>query len=72
MISANEGVVTSRDNSFTVAGQSGRVCELFSVKASFIKNKFKTVLSNGSQLIDPIYQDDNTELMEQDNQIIGL
>lgn len=72
VISANEGVVTSRDNSFTVAGQSGRVCELFSVKASFIKNKFKTVLSNGSQLIDPIYQDDNTELMEQDNQIIGL
>lgn len=72
VISANEGVVTSRDNSYTVAGQSGRVSELFSVKASFIKNKFKTVLSNGSQLIDPIYQDDNTELMEQDNQIIGL
>lgn len=72
VISANDGVVTSRDNSYTVAGRSGRVCELFSVKASFINNKFKTVLSNGAQVINPIYQDDNTELIEQENQIIGL
>ena len=72
VISANDGVVTSRDNSYTVAGRSGRVSELFSVKASFINNKFKTVLSNGAQVINPIYQDDNTELIEQENQIIGL
>lgn len=72
VISANDGVVNSRDNSYTVAGQSGRVCELFSVKASFINNKFKTVLSNGAQVINPIYKDDNTELIEQENQIIGL
>ena len=72
VISANEGVVTSRDNSYTVAGQSGRVSELFSVKASFINNKFKTVLSNGMQVINPIYKDENTELTEQENQIIGL
>lgn len=72
VISANEGVVTSRDNSYTVAGQSGRVSELFSVKASFINNKFKTVLSNETQVINPIYKDENTELTEQENQIIGL
>ena len=72
VISANEGFVTSRDNSYTLAGHTGRVCELFSVKASFIKNTFKTVLSNETQIIDPIYQDEKTELIEQENQIIGL
>ena len=72
VISANEGFVTSRDNSYTLAGHTGRVCELFSVKASFIKNTFKTVLTNETQIIDPIYQDEKTELIEQENQIIGL
>ena len=72
VISANDGVVTSRDNSYTVAGQSGRVCELFSVKASFINNKFKTVLSNGAQVINPIYKDDKKELIEEEKQIIWV
>lgn len=72
IISANEGAVCAKSSEFTVAGHSGRIAELFGVKAEFIGNKFKTLLSNGTEQHIPVYKDDKTELIQIDNTVYGL
>lgn len=72
IISANEGNVSACENNFTVAGHSGRVAELFGVKAEFTNNKFTTLLTNGGEQLVPIYQDEKTVLTQDNNTVYGF
>ena len=72
VISANGGTVASTGNTFTVSGKSGRIAELFDVKASFVQNKYKSNIKDSVTLITPVYKNKNTKLTEKDNEQSGF
>ena len=72
VISANGGTVASTGNTFTVSGKSGRIAELFDVKASFVQNKYKSNIKDSVTLIAPVYKNKNTKLTEKDNEQSGF
>ena len=72
VISANGGTVASTGNTFTVSGKSGRIAELFDVKASFVQNKYKSNIKDSVTPITPVYKNKNTKLTEKDNEQSGF
>ncbi|MBC6713412.1 hypothetical protein [Treponema sp. Marseille-Q3903] len=72
VISANGGTVASTGNTFTVSGKSGRIAELFDVKASFVQNKYKSNIKDSVTMITPVYKNKNTKLTEKDNEQSGF
>jgi len=67
IISASEGNASLTENNLLVSGNSGRIAELFGVKANFTKNNFKAQLKNSSEKIIPVFCNDATVITQADN-----
>ena len=72
VISADNGNINAKRNEFLINGGSGRIAELFSVKALFVENTFKARLSDSSNKNQPIYFDKATKLTDSKNERSGF
>ena len=72
IISADGGNISSQKNEFLVTGGTGRIAELFGVKASFKDNSFKARLTNNTSKIQPLYTNKATKLTEENNSVQGF
>ena len=72
IISADGGNVSVNKNEFLVTGSTGRIAELFGVKASFKDNSFKARLTNTASKIQPVYVNKATKLTEENNSVQGF
>jgi len=72
IISADGGNVSVNKNEFLVTGSTGRIAELFGVKASFKDNSFKARLTNTASKIQPVYVNKTTKLTEENNSVQGF
>ena len=70
-ISATEGNISCSENTFLITGNSGRIMELFGIKATLSKNIFKMSINSGVN-VNPIYKNDSTVLTESENQKIAF
>ena len=71
VISADGGSVNASKNEFMINGGTGRIAELFGVKAVFKDNSFKSCLSTASKVI-PIYTNKATALADEKNIVQGF
>lgn len=72
VISANEGYATISNNTLSVSGVSGRISELFGVKATVTDNTFKAQLQNSSENLIPVYTNSSTTLTYSGNILYGF
>lgn len=72
IISATDGNVSARNNKFFITGRTGRIAELFGVKASFVENKFNGNFLSSSDAQSPIFKNKTTTLTDKDNEKIGF
>ncbi len=72
IISADGGNVTAQKNEFLVTGSTGRIAELFGVKATFKDNGFKARLTNTASKIQPVYVNKATRLVDENNSLQGF
>ena len=72
IISADGGNISSQKNEFLVTGGTGRIAELFGVKASFKDNSFKARFTNNTSKIQPLYTNKATKLTEENNSVQGF
>lgn len=71
IISANEGNLNASENEFMVSGKTGRIAELFKVKAKLTLNKFKAQLQS-ERLVEPIYTNTPGNLTLSENETYGF
>lgn len=67
IISSNEGYATVDENTLSVSGMSGRIAELFGVKATFTDNVYKAQLQNSTENIQPVFVNSTTAFTESGN-----
>ena len=72
IISADGGNVNINKNEFLVTGSTGRIAELFGVKASIKENNFKARLTNTASKIQPVYVNKATKLVDENNSVQGF
>ena len=72
VLSATDGTLSATDNTFSVTGKSGRIAELFGVRANFTDNTFKAQLENNGQKTYPVYKNEATVLTESGNMVYGF
>lgn len=72
VISADGGSINAAKNEFMVSGASGRIAELFGVKAEFHQNIFKSRLTNTTSKVDPIYVNKSASLIDDKNERQGF
>lgn len=67
VISADGGSINALNNEFMISGGTGRIAELFGVKAAFKNNTFKARLTNAKTKILPLYADKAATLTDEKN-----
>ena len=72
VISADGGSLNASKNEFMINGASGRIAELFGVKAEFRENIFKSRLTNTTSKVDPIYVNKSATLIDEKNERQGF
>ena len=72
VLSATEGTLEATNNSFAVTGRSGRVAELFAVRAKMTNNKLRGSFSDYNSVPQAIFAGKDTVLYQADNEVIGF
>ena len=72
VISADGGSIIASKNEFMVSGGSGRIAELFGVKAEFRENMFKSRLTNTTSKVVPLYTNKTASLIDEKNERQGF
>ncbi len=72
VLSASEGTFEAVKNSFSVTGRTGRVVELFGVRAKVTGNKLRGNFSDYTAVTEPVFASSDTVLYQSDNEILGF
>ena len=72
IISSSEGTFEAVKNSLSVTGRSGRIAELFGVRAKMTGNKLRGNFTSYDSVPEAIFTSKDTVLYQADNEILGF
>lgn len=72
IFSGKDGTINVNDSNLVVSGKTGRIAELFGVKALFKNNKIKADFTSEANQNIPFYVNKATVLKDEDNEKIGF
>ena len=72
IISSSEGTFEAVKNSLSVTGRSGRIAELFGVRAKMTGNKLRGSFTSYDSVPEAIFTSKDTVLYQADNEILGF
>ncbi|MCR4579829.1 MAG: chitobiase/beta-hexosaminidase C-terminal domain-containing protein [Treponema sp.] len=72
LVSASEGTFEAVKNSFSVTGRTGRIAELFGVRAKITDNKFRGNFTDYTSVPEALFAAKDTVLYQSNNETLGF